>query len=80
MTSPDVSNKMFYMERPKGVRGIRVKVPETRHRYLGVRMRGEDAQALEALGRKAGVGISTFARLVLEEYVAAHAPKKGRKG
>ena len=56
---------------PRSIPVVRVR-RGTRTRYIGLRLRDVDAQRLEALAKKEGVGISTFARLILEAYVQRH--------
>lgn len=58
-----------------------VDVPSTEPRaeLLGVRLRASDVERLRVLAADAGVGVSTFARLVLEKYLATHARRRRRK-
>jgi metal-responsive CopG/Arc/MetJ family transcriptional regulator len=48
---------------------------------LSVRLTTDDASKLEALAKKLGVrGRSTMARLILEKFIAEHAPdRKGKR-
>jgi hypothetical protein len=50
---------------------ITVRRPEQRSKLVGMRLRPADVEMLTALAAEAGVGISTFARLIVEEYLAA---------
>ena len=56
----------------------KVKAPSTanRTRFIGLRVRETDAASLQVMAAKEGVGLSTYARMILEEYVA----KYGRRG
>jgi predicted DNA binding CopG/RHH family protein len=56
----------------------KVKVPSTtnRTRFIGLRVRESDAESLRRMAANEGVGLSTYARMILEEYVA----KYGRRG
>jgi predicted DNA binding CopG/RHH family protein len=63
---------MLNMGGPKLARGIMVRKPEGRSKLVGMRLRPGDVEALKVLAAEAGVGISTFARLIVEEYLAAH--------
>jgi hypothetical protein len=56
---------------PKLVGRLEIRKPEQRSKLVGMRLRPGDVKELEALAREAGVGISTFARLIVEEYLAA---------
>ena len=67
---------MSYMKVPSRVRAVKVLKPELRTRPVGLRLRPQDAVALTRLAARAGVGLSTFARLILEEYVRVRARKR----
>jgi predicted DNA binding CopG/RHH family protein len=54
----------------------KVKALSNRTRFIGLRVRESDAASLQAMAAKEGVGLSTYARMILEEYVA----KYGRRG
>lgn len=55
----------------------RVKVASSkRTRFIGLRVREDDAEVLQALAKKEGVGLSTYARLILEQYALVH----GKRG
>lgn len=62
---------MLNMGGPKLARRITVRKPEQRSKLVGMRLRPADVEALKALAAEAGVGISTFARLIVEEFLAA---------
>lgn len=52
-----------------------VRKPElqvTRTRFIGLRVTERDAETLARLAEQEGVGLSTFARLVLETYIREH--------
>lgn len=55
----------------------KVKVPTTtnRTRFIGLRVREADAESLQNMAARDGVGLSTYARMILEEYVAKHGGK-----
>jgi len=57
---------------------IAVQKPSKRSEFVGVRLRPEDVAVLRTLAKKAGLGISSYARLVLEEYARANRPKGKR--
>ena len=48
---------------------------EPRSNNVGLRMRASDVTALRKLAKASGVGLSTFARMILEAYVHDHAKK-----
>ncbi len=55
----------------------RVKVASSkRTRFIGLRVREHDAEILQALAKKEGVGLSTYARLILEEYASVHGKRR----
>lgn len=66
---------MFNMS-VKRVGKVRGASTTNRTRFIGLRVRESDAKALQTLAAKDGVGLSTYARMILEEYVA----KYGRRG
>ena len=55
----------------KGVRGMKVKRAPVREQLIALRLSAEDRKRLEVLAREHGVGISTFARMIIETYVQA---------
>lgn len=55
---------------------VKVSSKTNRTRFIGLRVRESDADRLQAMAAKEGVGLSTYARMILEEYVA----KYGRRG
>ena len=67
------------MQNLKAVKSLSVRRPPSRDRFIGLRLRSEDAERLTALAREENVGVSTFARLILEEYVATQDRKKRGK-
>ncbi len=61
----------------KDIRNLDVRPPSYRTRFVGTRLREEDAEMLLALARKANVrGVSSMARMVLEAYVESHRPAR----
>jgi predicted DNA binding CopG/RHH family protein len=56
----------------KGIRTMKVQRPALRARLIALRLSGEDRKRLEQLARKQGVGVSTFARMIIEAYVRTH--------
>ena len=73
-------NKMFNMARVKKTRPVKDSaVAEKRTRLVGFRVRESDAKELERLAKAQGVGISTFGRLIVENYIAQHGRKRGRR-
>jgi hypothetical protein len=67
------------MQNLKAVKSLSVSPRLSRDRFIGLRLRSEDAERLTALARDENVGVSTFARLILEEFVATHERKKRGK-
>lgn len=63
----------------KAVRSLKVRRRPSRGRFVGLRLRLEDAERLTALAGEESVGLSTFARLIVEEYLATHNGKKRGK-
>jgi len=63
----------------KAVKSLRISRRASRDRFIGLRLRSEDAERLAALAGEESVGLSTFARLILEEYVATHDRKQRGK-
>lgn len=51
-------------------------VAARRTRIIGLRLRDEDRRRLERLARSAGAGVSTYARLVIEQYIETHGPRR----
>jgi predicted DNA binding CopG/RHH family protein len=64
----------FYKMLNMALRSIaRVRVRQTnRTRFIGLRIRAADADQLKALAKKEGVGLSTYARLILEQYITRY--------
>jgi hypothetical protein len=56
------------------------KVPPSvtaqRARIIGLRLRDEDRRRFERMARSAGVGVSTYARLIIEKYIESHGPRR----
>jgi len=46
--------------------------PPKESRFIGLRLGADDAAAILRLAEETDVGVSTFARLVLEAYVRRH--------
>lgn len=67
------------MQNLKAVKSLSISRRLSRDRFIGLRLRSDDAERLTALAREENVGVSTFARLILEEYVATHERKKRGK-
>jgi len=69
---------MLNMPRPlHGIADIKVRPPPNRTRFVGTRLREEDAEMLLALAKEANVkGLSSMARMVLEAYVESHRPAR----
>jgi hypothetical protein len=58
------------------VKGIRkIEAVSRRARIIGLRLREQDRRRFEAMARAANVGVSTYARLVIERYIETHAPR-----
>jgi predicted DNA binding CopG/RHH family protein len=55
---------------------VKVGASTNRTRFVGLRLRESDTERLQELAARDGVGLSTYARLILEEYVAKH----GKRG
>tara|TARA_R110002096_G_scaffold293955_2_gene488357 strand:- start:1338 stop:1553 length:216 start_codon:yes stop_codon:yes gene_type:complete len=70
---------MLNMSRIKKTRPVRSKPDDARKRFIGLRLRESDVAKLELMANEQDVGISTFARLIIESYVADHGPSKRRK-
>jgi hypothetical protein len=63
--------------RLQDLRSLDVRPPSNRTRFVGTRLREEDAELLLALARQAKVrGLSSMARIVLEAYVESHRPAR----
>ena len=73
-----VWNCVFNVQPPKPVPPTGGALAQTRSRFVGLRLREDDAASLERLAEVEGVGISTFARMVLEQYVALYGRPKRR--
>lgn len=58
----------------KNVRGLKVKRPPLRHQLIALRLSGDDRKKLEGLAKQQGIGVSTFARMIIETYIRTHAP------
>ena len=61
----------------KRIRKVKTAAPVVapRARIIGLRLRDEDRDRFEGMARSEGVGVSTFARLVIEQYIATHGGK-----
>jgi hypothetical protein len=70
---------MFNMSRIKKTRAVRSNPDDTRKRFIGLRLRESDAAKLEVMANEQDVGISTFARLIIESYVVEHGSPRRRK-
>lgn len=66
-------------KRLRGIGKVKVAVPDTRARLVGIRLRPSDVRRLEKLAADAGCGISTFGRLIVEQYLAANPRRGGRR-
>lgn len=59
----------------KGVRKLRLTARAPRGRIIGLRLSDDDRRRFERMARSAGVGVSTYARLVIEQYIKTHGRK-----
>lgn len=71
---------MFNMSRVKKTHPVLANPSDKRTRYIGLRLRESDAEKLEHLANEQDVGISTFARLIIENYVTEHGSSGRRRG
>lgn len=60
----------------KQIRKVNAAATPRRARIIGLRLREQDRRRFEAMARAAKVGISTYARLVIERYIETHAPRR----
>ena len=51
-------------------------VAARRGRIIGLRLRDKDRHCFEAMARSEGVGVSTYARLIIEQYIATHGQRR----
>ena len=56
----------------KTIEKVRASAPPNRTRYIGFRLREADAGRLLRLAAKERVGLSTYVRMVIEDYVAKY--------
>lgn len=61
---------------PKRIRKIAPPAPVRRDRIIGLRLRDGDCRRFEEMARLAEVGVSTYARLIIEQYIETHAPTR----
>ena len=54
----------------------RVSPSPRRARIIGLRLSEQDRGRFEAMARAVNVGVSTYARLVIERYIETHAPRR----
>jgi hypothetical protein len=59
----------------KGIRKIRATPRAPRGQIIGLRLSNDDRRRFEQMARSAGVGVSTYARLVIEQYIEMHGPR-----
>ena len=59
----------------KGIRKLRLTARSPRERIIGLRLSDDDRRRFERMARSAGVGVSTYARLVIEQYIEIHGGK-----
>jgi predicted DNA-binding protein len=60
----------------KRIRKLSPSVTAQRDRIIGLRLRDEDRRRFERMARSAGVGVSTYARLIIEQYIETHGPRR----
>lgn len=62
----------------KRIRKVKISSPvaSPRAKIIGLRLRDEDRDRFEGMARAEGVGVSTFARLVIEQYIATHGSRR----
>jgi hypothetical protein len=60
----------------KRIRKVNADSAPRRERIIGLRLREHDRRRFEAMARAANVGVSTYARLVIERYIETHAPRR----
>jgi hypothetical protein len=59
----------------KVIRKLSPPAASRRARIIGLRLRDEDRRRFERMARSAGVGVSTYARLIIEQYIETHGPR-----
>jgi len=55
---------------------IALSVAPRRARIIGLRLRDEDRHRFEGMASSEGVGVSTYARMVIERYIETHGPRR----
>jgi predicted DNA binding CopG/RHH family protein len=60
----------------KPIRKLAPSVTAQRARIIGLRLRDEDRRRFERMASSAGVGVSTYARLIIEQYIETHGPRR----
>jgi hypothetical protein len=62
--------------RLKRIRRVAPDVAARRDQIIGLRLRDGDRRRLVEMARLAEVGVSTYARLIIEQYIETHAPAR----
>jgi hypothetical protein len=63
----------------KDLHAVDLNIPQKRGRFVGLRLRQDEARQLQKLAEAEGVGVSTFARLVVEKYLAIRALRPSKR-
>lgn len=76
-----MATRVFYLvlnmaRAMKRIPRVATSAPPRRDQIIGLRLRDGDRRRLEEMARVADVGVSTFARLVIEKYIETHGSRR----